>query len=73
MVTCSYLYDAFLDNKALILTDIFRDKIDPRLVQDAQTTLQSSRVSLRRRDAAFDLVADYTTLVDMYVPSRPRI
>lgn len=65
MVTCSYLYDAFLDNKALILTDIFRDKIDPRLVQDAQTTLQSSRVSLRRRDAAFDLVADYTTLVDI--------
>lgn len=65
MVTCSCLYDAFPDNKALILTDIFRDKIDPSLVQDTLTTLQSSRVTFRRREAAIGLVADYITLVNI--------
>ncbi|KAF6231401.1 hypothetical protein HO173_010361 [Letharia columbiana] len=65
MVTCSSLYDAFLDNKALILTNIFRYKIDPSLMQDALTTLQSSRVTFRKREAAIDLVADYITLVDI--------
>ncbi len=59
ILTCSTLYQAFLDVKSLTIANIIQTQIDSSLMQDALTTLRFSRITPCSKSVAENLRRAY--------------